>query len=101
MGCTSGSIGLHPVPPDDRSRVFFDDWTRKEAIMQATGRGLVDFLNQIRVVSTTNEHVERIMIRDGMYATAWHVRALAPGSGYVGALAMPGQDWHPMYEEWV
>ncbi len=69
--------------------------------MQATGRGLVDLLNQIHVVSTTNEHVERIMIRDRMYATAWHVRVLAPGSGYVGALVMQGQDWHPMYGEWV
>jgi 4'-phosphopantetheinyl transferase len=91
---------LQTLSPQERSREFFECWTRKEAIVKAAGRGLIDTPNQIDVIST-NEHVQSIMISDGMGdAAVWDVRALAPGPGYVGMIAAQGQDWHPVYREW-
>lgn len=40
----------------DRSLSFYTIWTRKEALLKATGEGLVDELDQVRVL---NEMVER------------------------------------------
>ncbi len=91
---------LQTLSPHKRSRMFFDCWTRKEAIVKATGRGLTDMPNQINVVSTNKEHMESIMIGDGMGEAAWNMRALAPGPGYVGAIAAQGQDWHPVCCHW-
>ncbi len=41
---------LERLPAAARPRAFLNGWTRKEAILKATGQGLVEDLNQIEVV---------------------------------------------------
>jgi 4'-phosphopantetheinyl transferase len=69
------AAALRTVPSDQFARAFLSCWTRREAYLKARGTGLLGA-----------DHQER----EGL---DWVVRELTPAPGYVGALAVEGDDW--------
>jgi 4'-phosphopantetheinyl transferase len=69
-------------PPDHQQALFFQTWTRKEAILKATGTGLVD-LQQAEVTVHPEEPAQWVGQPD------WTLHSFGLGTDYVGAIAIP------------
>jgi 4'-phosphopantetheinyl transferase len=84
---------LARVPSADRVRAFFEVWTLKEAYLKACGEGLLRALDAFDV--TVGEAQPRLLaVRDRPGDEArWTLQRLAPGAGYLGALAGNGAEW--------
>jgi 4'-phosphopantetheinyl transferase len=80
---------LRAIPDGQRLEAFFRCWTRKEAILKATGTGLAFPLDRV-VVTLGPDEAARIVDFDGGIASGWWLENLDPGTGYVGAIASPG-----------
>jgi 4'-phosphopantetheinyl transferase len=85
---------LRALPPSAQPEAFFHCWTRKEAYIKARGAGLSIKLASFTVslAPDTFRHLP-ITGHDGPEAGRWWLRPLAPGEGYVGAVAAEGADW--------
>ena len=89
------------LPEEQREEGFFNAWTRKEAYMKATGRGLTLGLDRFVVTLRPGEEARLV-------STAWHppdaarwtMRALDPGPGYAAALAVEGDGWRLRCVAW-
>ncbi len=82
---------LRSLPPELRREAFFHCWTRKEAYIKAVGKGLSLPLDQFDVTLHPGEPAALLATRhDSEEAQRWSMRSLAPGEGYVGALARRG-----------
>jgi 4'-phosphopantetheinyl transferase len=91
---------LRSLPDGQRLEAFFHCWTRKEAILKATGTGLAFPLDRVVVTMAPNDPARIVAFDDDPTApSAWWLESLAPGPGYVGAIASPGGPleicrWH-------
>jgi len=85
---------LRTLPKSSQREMFFHCWTRKEAYIKARGAGLSINLASFTVslAPDTFTHLP-IAGHDGPEAGRWWLRPLAPGEGYVGAVAAEGADW--------
>ena len=85
---------LRTLPKSSQREMFFHCWTRKEAYIKARGAGLSINLASFTVslAPDTCTHLP-ITGHDGPEAGRWCLRPLAPGEGYVGAVAAEGADW--------
>jgi 4'-phosphopantetheinyl transferase len=73
----------------DRPAAFFNLWTRKEAMLKATGEGLTGSLSRIEVSFLPGESARVIRIAgDPAAAAEWSLRELSPAEGFVGAVAV-------------
>jgi 4'-phosphopantetheinyl transferase len=79
---------LRQSPPHDRTAAFFDLWTRKEAVLKASGLGLSVPLDSFDVSTAPAEQV--ISLQSG---GRWLVRPLETAAGYTAAVAARGADW--------
>ncbi|MGH7803501.1 MAG: 4'-phosphopantetheinyl transferase family protein, partial [Candidatus Binatia bacterium] len=67
-------------------------WTRKEAFVKARGTGLQLPLDQFDVALRPDEPASLRATRwDPAEASRWSLVTLAPGEGFVGALAIEGR----------
>ena len=90
---------LRQVPLEMRVEAFFNCWTRKEAYIKATGKGLSMPLDQFVVSLVPGEPAVLLETSpDDPEASRWRLRSLAPGSGYVGALVVAGD--YPAVKCW-
>ena len=82
---------LESIPETERLSAFYRCWTRKEAVIKASGEGLSARLDAFDV-SLTPQVPARVLggQHAGVAATGWHLEDLHPGTGYVGALALSG-----------
>ena len=94
---------LRALPEGERMEGFFNAWTRKEAFLKATGKGISYGVERVEVTLRPGE-LARVLALDGdsEAARGWGLTALTPAPGYVGALAIPGAvppvrcwDWPP------
>src|SRR5207244_11453763 len=91
-------IGL-PAPL--RAEGFFNCWTRKEAYIKARGEGLTIPLDAFEVSLAPEEPAALLRVdSDPAEASRWSLQALAPGPGYVAAIAVEGRDWQLRCWEW-
>ena len=82
---------LREVPANLRQQAFFNCWTRKEAYLKAIGEGITLRLDQFEVSITPGEPATLRRIKgDPKGASHWSLKALDPGPGCVGALAVKG-----------
>ncbi len=80
---------LLSVPAKQRQEAFLNCWTRKEAYIKARGLGLSLILSQFDVSLTPGAPAALLATREkGQEQSAWSLYAIAPGPGYIGALAV-------------
>ena len=93
---------LRALPESAQKEAFFHCWTRKEAYIKARGAGLSINLASFAVSLAPDPFTHLPIIgNDGPEAGRWWLRALAPGEGYVGAVAAEGADWSLTMWQWL
>jgi len=71
-------------------RAFFDLWTRKEAILKATGAGLSGGLAALELLAPDGTYKGTVVDESARCKGAtWVFTELEPAAGFVGALALP------------
>jgi 4'-phosphopantetheinyl transferase len=81
------------ISETDKPAAFFNLWTRKEALLKATGEGIGSALNRVEVSFLANEPARLLAIDgDSEKAAQWYLRELSPVSGFVGAIATLAQS---------
>jgi 4'-phosphopantetheinyl transferase len=89
------------LPTEESRQAFFQCWTRKEAYIKAKGTSLSLPLDLFDVSQRPNEPAALLQIRENPQdAARWSLREPAPGTGYVGALAVEGNDWQLHCWQW-
>jgi 4'-phosphopantetheinyl transferase len=80
---------LRGLPVHQRTRAFFNLWTRKEACLKATGDGIAERLHEIAVSFLPDEPVRVLnAFSDTEPATAvWTLAELSPAEEYAAAIA--------------
>lgn len=82
-------------------QAFFNCWTRKEAYVKATGKGLAVPLDQFEVSLVPEEPTALLRVQwDSQEAVRWSLQELTPAPGYVAALAVEGKDWQLKCWQW-
>ncbi len=78
---------------------FYRGWTRKEAVMKATSRGLSISPENIVVTVAADEPTRVVAVND-IHSThdRWWLHHLEPADGYIAALASPGEP--TVVENW-
>lgn len=76
------------VPADEKPAAFFNLWTRKEALLKATGEGITRSLSLVEVSFLAGEPARLVAVAgDAEKAKEWCLKELAPAAGFVGAVA--------------
>jgi 4'-phosphopantetheinyl transferase len=79
---------------------FFACWTRKEAYVKARGAGLSMSLNHFDVSVNPQEPPRLLRCIEPDEVSRWSLFHLAPGAGYVAALAIETQDCQLKFSHW-
>jgi 4'-phosphopantetheinyl transferase len=77
------------LPTEERVASFFRCWTRKEAYIKATGRGLSQPLDGFDVTLAPGESAALLRTDAGAHEH-WSMANIEVGPGYAGALAVEG-----------
>jgi len=94
-------IQLQGLRADEKLVAFYRCWTRKEAFLKATGKGLSLPLNSFSV-STGLDEAELIHAELGEYEPAlWKIANISTPHNYVGAVAIEGARAHLMHKVWT
>lgn len=81
------------VPEAQKPAAFFNLWTRKEALLKATGEGITKSLNLVEVSFLPGEPARLLAIAGNVaQAEQWSLRELLPAVGFTGAVAIQAQD---------
>ena len=77
------------LPPDQRMRGFFTCWTRKEAVIKATGAGLAMPLDgfEVSLEPDCPAMMRQFPVRNG-HEDGWTLHHNYVGADYVGAVAL-------------
>lgn len=81
---------LCALPGEERVESFFRCWTRKEAYIKATGRGLSQPLDSFDVTLGPGDRAALLRNDDGTHER-WTMVNVEVGPGYAGAVAVEGQ----------
>lgn len=85
---------LRSLPPHLQTTAFFTCWTRKEAFIKATGKGLSLPLDKFDVSLLPSEPARLLYTAwDESEAQRWTLQEIIPDAGYVGAIALPQNNW--------
>jgi 4'-phosphopantetheinyl transferase len=78
------------LPDDQKPIAFFNLWTRKEALLKATGEGIGGGLNRVEVSFLPGEAARLLAIAgDSVKADNWTLEAVTPAEGWIAAAALP------------
>lgn len=84
---TVGEIAVQSAA-ENPNQVFLRHWTRKEALMKATGSGLAVPLNSFDVSQLSEQAAWQVTLPDALgMATSWWLQDLIAPSGWMAALA--------------
>jgi len=87
--CARENESFQRLPPDRKPSAFFNLWTRKEALLKATGEGIGKSLNEVEVSFLPGDPARLLSIAgDPEKAAAWSLHDLAAPDGFVAALAI-------------
>jgi 4'-phosphopantetheinyl transferase len=96
------AAALLALPAGDRTRAFFECWTRKEAYIKARGEGLSLPLDSFDVSLAPGEPAALLATRgDEHEAPRWSLRELSAGPAYAAAVAVEGVGWRLRCLEWA
>jgi 4'-phosphopantetheinyl transferase len=89
------------LPASLRQEAFFACWTRKEAYLKATGKGLSSGFDRFDVSVAPGDPAALLDVRDEpAEAARWQLVDLRPDKGYVGALVAERGEWRVRLREW-
>ena len=92
---------LLALPRAARNGAFFVRWSRKEAFLKATGKGLSIALQTFSVSQTDNGFLAPAgRTLDPGESSRWRVEDIEPARGFVGCLAAERQDWKVQNWQW-
>ena len=78
------------LPWEQQPAAFFNLWTRKEALLKATGEGIAHSLNRVEVSFLPGEPARVLSLPAEQWAGCeWSLVDLAISPSYAGALALP------------
>jgi 4'-phosphopantetheinyl transferase len=77
----------------DRARIFTRLWTRKEALLKATGLGIQEGLNEFDVSGPADRPIELISLFNPSEQQYWFVRDIEINESFYGAIAAPAVEW--------
>jgi 4'-phosphopantetheinyl transferase len=81
--------------PEHANDLFFQIWTRKEAYIKATGKGLAQPLQTFDVLSGAGVDVVYVELAGrGQPSLRWQLLDLHPHPDFAAALAAPDGSWH-------
>lgn len=81
------------VPSPEKPVAFFNLWTRKEALLKATGEGITRSLSLVEVSFLPGEPARLLAVSgDTAKAAQWSLRELQPAQEFVGAVAIQAGD---------
>jgi 4'-phosphopantetheinyl transferase len=81
------------VPADEKPASFFNLWTRKEALLKATGEGITRSLSLVEVSFLQGESARLLAVSgDAAKAAQWSLRELTPAAGFAGAVAVEARE---------
>jgi 4'-phosphopantetheinyl transferase len=87
---------------DAKTEAFFHCWTRKEAILKAVGAGLSLPLDTLDVPVAPEALPSVLALPRTVADTAdWSLHDVCPPTGYVGAVALPGEGWRVVRTRYV
>jgi 4'-phosphopantetheinyl transferase len=94
---------LSGLPAEERTAAFFCCWTRKEAMLKATGEGIGVSLDAVEVSLAPREPARVLGIcgRPAEEVAAWRLYPAMPAAGYVGAVAAQGDEERLTGWEWT
>lgn len=75
---------IHALGGDRCIYSFFQHWTCKEAVLKATGNGLMS----LSAIEVCLEHNTVMVQHNGPLAPVWSIQLFTPAPGYVGAVAI-------------
>ena len=89
------------VTVDQQPAAFFNLWTRKEALLKATGVGITGGLNELEVTFLPGEPARLLAVAgDANKAAQWSLQDLSPASGFAGAVAVQAQNLRVQCWKW-
>lgn len=95
------TAAIRALPQAERAEAFFRCWTRKEALVKATGKGLSVPLGQFDVSVAPGEPAALVSTRfDAAEASRWSLAGLTVGEGYAATLAVEGHGWRLRRWQW-
>ena len=81
------------VPAGEKPAAFFNLWTRKEALLKATGEGITRSLSLVEVSFLPGEPARLLAVSgDEVKAAEWCLRELEPAPGFAAAVAIQAGD---------
>lgn len=81
------------LPVSQRIEVFFKYWTRKEALLKATGEGFSFPFEKLNVSGMSGENWSPVAWPgDQRKQLCWYLQDLVPLRGYTAAIAVAGSD---------
>jgi 4'-phosphopantetheinyl transferase len=90
------------LAPEKKSAAFFNLWTRKEALLKATGEGITGGLNRVEVSFLEDEPTRLLAINgDSEQARPWTLKSFKPLHGFVGALAIKARSVQVQCWKWA
>ncbi|WP_454063253.1 4'-phosphopantetheinyl transferase family protein [Candidatus Nitrospira salsa] len=85
----------------DQKQVFLACWTRKEAYLKATGKGLSFPLQAITVsLPPTTPTALLEVAEDTLEPLRWTMHEIQVDLDHVAALVVSGKSWNPVYWSW-
>ncbi len=85
------------LPDEEKANAFFNLWTRKEALLKATGEGIGYALNRVEVSFLPGDPAKLLSSAE---AASWKLTHLNPAEGFVGALAVSRGGTAPAVRCW-
>ncbi len=80
---------LRSLPSAEQPHAFFLCWTRKEALIKATGSGMSTPLDSFEVSLLPREDARFLS-----GASGWSLHSFVPMEGFVAAVVAPGTGWN-------
>jgi 4'-phosphopantetheinyl transferase len=100
--CENENAALKNVRAGERFDAFFDLWTRKEALIKATGDGMTDEGIKIDTLSTEERSAHLVDIRPGLVSLSdWDLHRFEPAKGFRAALAVAAKNMEVVTGLWA
>jgi 4'-phosphopantetheinyl transferase len=90
------------LQPELKAAAFFNLWTRKEALLKATGEGICNWLDRVEVTFLPDEPARLLALPECAGDPAdWALRHFKPAVGYAAAVAAKHDDLRVCLREFL